>query len=233
MVHRAYSPAGYVLFGPGGPLVCWCGYPCAPGFRPGLWSGGPTGRSGRSSIRARRPVWFVGAGTRVGAYCIRPTGRPGTGRMHVPGRSSIRARGPVWWAYAIRPYTGYVHSVRASLRAFGPLRGRQGTRVGAYCIRPPGAPARGGYTSPGMIIHPLRDVWWAYAIRPYTGYVHSARAFGPFRGRQGTRVGAYCIRPTGRHHRWRMCHRGTCIRYVRRHSGPEARLEGVCDTPLP
>ena len=28
----------------------------------------------------------------------------------------------------------------------------------------------------------------------------------------GTRVGAYCIRPTGRHHRWRMCHRGTCVR---------------------
>ena len=42
----------------------------------------------------------------------------------------------------------------------------------------------------------------------------------------GTRVGAYCIRPTGRHHRWRMCHRGTCIRYG--HSGPEARLGGVC-----
>ena len=42
----------------------------------------------------------------------------------------------------------------------------------------------------------------------------------------GTRVGAYCIRPTGRHHRWRMCHRGTCIRYG--HSGPGARLVGVC-----
>ena len=34
------------------------------------------------------------------------------------------------------------------------------------------------------------------------------------------------IRPTGRHHRWRMCHRGTCIRYG--HSGPGARLGGVC-----
>ena len=56
-------------------------------------------------------------GTRVGAYCIRPTKRPGTGRIHVPGydHSSLR---DVWGAYSIRPYTGtcivtcagYVHS---------------------------------------------------------------------------------------------------------------------------
>ena len=77
-----------------------------------------------------------------------------------------------------------------------------------------------------MIIHPLRDVWGAYAIRPYTGYVHSARAFGPFRGRQGTRVGAYCIRPTGRHHRWRIHVPGYD------HSSLAGCLGGVCDTPL-
>ena len=42
-------------------------------------------------------------------------------------------------------------------------------RVGAYRIRPPSAPARGECTSPGMIIHPFRDVWRAYSIRPYPG----------------------------------------------------------------
>ena len=35
------------------------------------------------------------------------------------------------------------------------LEGPPAGRVGAYCIRPPGAPARGGNTSPGMIIHPF------------------------------------------------------------------------------
>ena len=55
MVHRAYSPAGYVLFGPGGPFggayaVAPRGF--APGYGPaalqaallypaGLWSGAP------------------------------------------------------------------------------------------------------------------------------------------------------------------------------------------------
>ena len=31
------------------------------------------------------PRWFVGAGTRVGAYCIRPTWRHHRWRIHVPG----------------------------------------------------------------------------------------------------------------------------------------------------
>ena len=71
--------AGYVPFGPGGPLVCWCGYPCAPGFRrpgfrPGLWSGGPTGRSG-----------YVPSGTRPNspASADAPTEPP-------PSRSAVR-----------------------------------------------------------------------------------------------------------------------------------------------
>ena len=72
-------------------------------------------------------------------------------------------------------FAGYVHCPPAG-------------RVGAYRIRPPGATIGGEYMSPGMIIHPLRDVWGAYAIRPYTGYVHSgsfgypAKFAGPRRG---------------------------------------------------
>ena len=102
-------------------------------------------------------------------------------------------------------------------------------RVGAYCIRPPGAPARGGCMSLG--VHPFGPVG------PFdVGLLGAAPRW--FVG-AGTRVGAYCIRPTGRHHRWRIhvpgvwsfipCgmfggayairpYRGTCIRYV--HSAP-------------
>ena len=47
MVHRAYSPAGYVHSPRRGAL-----YPCRPGFRPGLWSTGPTARPGTGE----RPV---------------------------------------------------------------------------------------------------------------------------------------------------------------------------------
>ena len=82
--------------------------------------------------------------------------------------------------------------------------------VGAYRIRPPGAPTRGEYTSPGMFIHPLRDVWRAYSIRPYRGtcirYVRRVRAFVTVIRAHGPVWGAYSIRP----------YRATCIRPVGR-----------------
>ena len=45
---------------------------------------GPTGPFDVGLLGAA-PRWFVGAGTRVGAYCIRPTGRHHRWRIHVPG----------------------------------------------------------------------------------------------------------------------------------------------------
>ena len=82
---------------------------------------------------------------------------------------------------------------------------------------------------------PVGPVWGAYSIRPYTGYVHSLRAPGmiirPLSGASGYPGRGVLHTPSGRHHRWRMCHRGTCIRYVRRHSGPEARLVCWCGYP--
>ena len=74
-----------------------------------------------------------------------------------------------------------VGNVQRRVLTLSEASGRLGTRVGAYCIRPPDAPVRGGYTSPGMIIHPCGMFGGAYSIRPYTGtcivtcagYVHS------------------------------------------------------------
>ena len=152
MVRRAYSPAGYVPFGPGGPLVCWCGYPCR-------------------------------------------------GVLHTPHRAPPSVAN-------VPPR--YVHSLRApSFGSGGPF---------GLLVR---VPVRPGVSPRAMVRRPYRPL----RVRP-------VRARGPvwFVG-AGTRVGAYCIRPTGRHHRWRMCHRGTCIRYVRRHSGPEARLVCWCGYP--
>ena len=81
-----------------------------------------------------------------------------------------------------------------------------------------------------LIIHPLRDVWWAYAIRPYPGtcirYGHS----GP-----GARLGGVCRcapgfrRPGFRPGLWSG---GPTARPGTSHSGLAARLGGVCDTPL-
>ena len=118
----------------------------------------------------------------------------------------------------------------------------EGTRVGgATEYAPPGATIGGEYTSPGMIIHPLRDVWWAYAIRPYTGYVHRGTCIryvrryvhsAPFGGVRG----AYAVAPRG------FAAQGFALGYgpaglqpgrVRpiRARGPV--WWGVCNTPLP
>ena len=40
---------------------------------------------------------------------------------------------------------------------------------GATAYAPPGATIGGEYTSPGMIIHPLRDVWWGVCNTPLPG----------------------------------------------------------------
>ena len=257
------------LLGPCGPLRCWglaallnCWCPCRGVLHT------PTGRPGTGRIHVpgydhsslagclggvfNTPLHRVRAFGTCVVTCIRPLAgasgypgrgvshtpsrRPGTGRIHVPGRSSIRARGarlggvcrcaparggcmslgvhpfgpvgPVWGAYAIRPYTGYVDSPRWGVEVLGaaprwfveaaPSGPNDGTAVGAYCIRPPGAPARGEYTSPGVHpFGPVGPVWGAYSIRPTgrpgTGRMHvpgrsSIRARGPF-GR------AYAIRP--------------------------------------
>ena len=94
-------------------------------------------------------------GTRVGAYCIRPTKRPGTGRIHVPGydHSSLR---DVWGAYSIRPYTGtcivtcagYVHSGTrpnspVSADAPGQIRRRPQTPPGGMLWASSRRPTRG------------------------------------------------------------------------------------------
>ena len=149
-----------------------------------------------------RPCWFVGAGTRVGAYCIRPTGRPGTGRIHVPGAGR--------WPEGSYPCRGVLHTpcraprYGANTRTRGGLTGRRiiaqgetlggpGTRCGriragrssirargavwwAYSIRPgvsPRAMIRRPYRPLRRpSIHPLRDVWWGVCNTPLHGYVN-------------------------------------------------------------
>ena len=115
--------------GPVGLLRCWGA--CAP---LNCWG-----------LAAR---WSVDAGTRVGAYRIRPPNIPQG--MNVPPRYVRR----------------YVHSA-----PFGGVRG-------AYAVAPRGFAAQGfalGYGPPGLQpgwvrpIRALRPVWWAYSIRPYRG----------------------------------------------------------------
>ena len=101
---------------------------------------------------------FAGAclRTRVGAYCIRPTKRPGTGRMIISGVHPFGPTGPF-----------DVGLLGAAPRWFVGA----GTRVGgatAYAL--PGATIGGEYTSPGYgHSAPFGSVWRAYAIRPYRG----------------------------------------------------------------
>ena len=87
MVHRAYSPAGYVPFGSGGPFGLLVRVPVRP-------VGAPDHSPGRNP--GRRNPWCVddrgetpgGPGTRCGRIRsgrVRPIRAPGTGRIHVPG----------------------------------------------------------------------------------------------------------------------------------------------------
>ena len=63
--------------------------------------------------------WFVEAGTRVGAYCIRPTGRPGTGQMIISGVHPFGPRGPFGGRIPLHPGV----SPRAMIRRpYRPLR---------------------------------------------------------------------------------------------------------------
>ena len=90
-------------------------------------------------------------------------------------------------------------------------------------VRPVGAPDHSPGRNPGRAGYPMRSNTGG-AVHPFgSGSPLVCWCGYPCRRRNR-------IHPTGRHHRWRMCHRGTCIRYVRRygHSDPEARLGGVC-----
>ena len=99
----------------------------------------------RAGAVRRRPVellvcwglaarWFVEAGTRVGAYCIRLTGRHHRWRIHVPGVWSFIPCGMFGGAYCIRP-TGRHHRWRIHVPgvwSFIPC----GMFGRAYAIRP-------------------------------------------------------------------------------------------------
>ena len=111
----------FMRLGPKGPLDCW--------FVEALGACGPL------------VCWFVEAGTRVGAYCIRPTGRHRRWRIHVPGGDHSAPSGPFGGAYAIRPYRGTCIRVPSGTRpdslASADARPYTGT-----VIRPDGAGTR-------------------------------------------------------------------------------------------
>ena len=67
---------------------------------------------GLREFRKSRGVCRGGAGTRVGAYCIRPTGRHHRWRIHVPGVWSFIPCGMFGGAYAYAPTV---------VRAFAPM----------------------------------------------------------------------------------------------------------------
>ena len=130
----------------------------AQGFALGY---GPPGlQPGRvRPIRALRPVGLLGR------VPVRPVGAPD----HSPGRNPGRS--------------GYVHSPRWGVEVLGPcgplvcwcgpVGPNDRTRVGAYCIRPTKrAPTGPNGWTPGMFIHPLRDVWWGVCNTPLHGYVN-------------------------------------------------------------
>ena len=87
----------------------------APGFRPGLWSGGPTGRSGRSSIRARGPVGLLR-------------------RIHVPGYDHSSLAGCLGGVFCFAPGYG-----PAALQAApGPSHSGLAARLRCWGLRPVG-----------------------------------------------------------------------------------------------
>ena len=124
----------------------------------------------------------------VGAYCIRPTERhPKDGECvkHDTFLGYSFHRWNVCGAYAIRPY-------RVTRKRVNFLR----SHVGAYCIRPTKRHPKDGEcakrdTFLGYSFHRW-NVFGAYAIRPY-------RVTGKRVDFLRSHVGAYCIRPTGRH----------------------------------
>ena len=121
---------------------------CQRHFRPsGLGASADAGEFGR--VPEGPPAG------RVGAYCIRPTKRPGTGRTIISG---VHPFGPVG------PFD--VGLLGAASRWFVGA----GTRVGAYCIRPTGRHHRWRIHVPGVwSFIPCGMFGGAYAIRPYTG----------------------------------------------------------------
>ena len=117
---------------------------------------------------------------RVGAYCIRPTKRPGTGRMIISG---VHPFGPVG------PFG--VGLLGAAPRWFVGA----GTRVGgATAYAPPGATIGGEYTSPGYghsaLAGCLGGVFDTPLHRVRASVRASLRSFGPV-----ARLGGVCNTP--------------------------------------
>ena len=125
---------------------------------------------------------------RVGAYCIRPT------KCH-PEDSECAKR--VTFSISIMypaSFLGLGRGLDFLLPSF--LVSRQEKKIGAYCIRPIERYSKNDkclkrVNFSGYSFHRW-NVRRAYAIRPYLVTRKRIDFSGP-------RVGAYCIRPTGRH----------------------------------
>ena len=165
---------------------------CRPGFRPGLWSTGPTARPGTGErpvgapdhSQGRNPwcvddrgetpgVWTIGAKPWGGGYPMRSnTG----GAVHPFGPV-----GPVWGAYSIRPYTGTCIRVPGQIRRRPQTPAPTPLRAFAPTGRVPGQlPCLGRgcpQTPPGGML-------WASSRRPIRGErrprwgLHAARSAG-------------------------------------------------------
>ena len=96
MVHRAYSPAGYVPFGPCGPFGLLVRVPVRPVGAPNHSPGRNPGRAGYVPFGPGGPFGLL---VRVP---VRPVGAPD----HSPGRNPGRS--------------GYVHSPRWGVEVLGP-----------------------------------------------------------------------------------------------------------------
>ena len=104
-----------------------------PGFRPGLWSTGPTARPGTGE----RPVGAPNHSQGRNPWAAKPwVGRVPDAVEYGRGGTSIRAHGPVWGAYAIRPYRGTCIRVPSGTRPNSPASADARPYRGT-CIRVP------------------------------------------------------------------------------------------------